>query len=165
VPERATVLRALEAARLYRLIGARLVIASGGTANPPVELQPESAALADLLVRAGVPAARIREETESRTTREQAREIVSALTRESVTRFVLVTSTTHMPRAVAVFRQAGGSPIPSPAPIASDGLPPPSWLVPNGEASYRTNVAIYECAAWVYYWSTGAFRSGPPAAR
>jgi uncharacterized SAM-binding protein YcdF (DUF218 family) len=165
VPVRSTVLRALEAARLFRIVDARRVIASGGQVDPTIDLKPEGSMMRDVLIEAGVPRERIVVETRARTTREQARYVRPLLEREGAHRFLLVTSPTHMRRAVAVFQAQGFDPIPAPAPIDSDQMPPPSWLVPNEEALHRSDLAVYDYAALVYYWSTGFLMPGPPAAR
>lgn len=165
VPGRGTVLRALEGARVFHLIGARRVIASGGRVDPTIDLKPEGETVRHVLIQAGVPDDRIIVEAGSQTTRQQARMVRPILEREDARRFVLVTSPAHMRRAVAVFRAEGLDPIAAPAPIASDQMPPPSWVMPGGEALYRSDLALYDYAALVYYWSTGAFRPGPPAAR
>src|SRR5690349_4137687 len=67
-----SILRALEGARVAKLIDARLVIASGGEPRPDLQLKPESEMLAAVLVAAGVPADRIVEESTSKTTRDEA---------------------------------------------------------------------------------------------
>jgi uncharacterized SAM-binding protein YcdF (DUF218 family) len=165
VPLRSTVLRALEAARLFRVIGARRIIASGGAVDPAIHLMPESVMVRNALVDAGVPADRIIQESSSRSTREQVRGVKALLDRDGTRAFILVTSPTHMRRAVATFRASGLDPIPSLAPLASDHAPAPSWIWPNDEALYRSDLAIYDSAALAYYWSIGALSPGPPAAR
>ena len=67
-----TALRALEAARLYRLLGDPLVVASGGAVFPAANPDPESQALGKALVSLGVPPQRIVYESLSRNTLEQA---------------------------------------------------------------------------------------------
>ncbi len=158
VPTRGTILRALEGARVFRAIGARQVVASGGRVHPDIDLQPESQMLRDFIIKAGVPAERVVEESESRTTAEQARFVARMLEREGTRQCVLVTSPTHMRRSMVVFRAEGVEPIPSPAPIASDQMPQPSWWMPNYEALYRSDVAIYDYAATFYYWLSSRSR-------
>jgi uncharacterized SAM-binding protein YcdF (DUF218 family) len=158
VPTRGTILRALEGARVFRAIGARQVVASGGRVHPDIDLQPESQVLRDFIIKAGVPAERVVEESESRTTAEQARFVARMLEREGTRQCVLVTSPTHMRRSMVVFRAEGIEPIPSPAPIASDQMPQPSWWMPNYEALYRSDVAIYDYAATFYYWLSNRSR-------
>lgn len=155
MPNHGTILRALEAARVYRAIGARLVIASGGRARAGVDLKPESETLRDVLVRAGVPPARICEEWTSTTTREQARELSAVLAKQRVTRFVLVTSATHMRRALGTFRAQGLDPIGSMAPVRSEHLAQPPFLLPNGESMLLSDTAVYDYVATAYYWVNG----------
>jgi uncharacterized SAM-binding protein YcdF (DUF218 family) len=145
------VLRVIEAARVYRLIGARVVIASGGIPNPERLLRPESEMLRNALLQAGVPDADIVQESESRTTHDQARLIRPLLQSRDTRRFVLVTSPLHMGRALAAFRAQGLDPIPSPCQLRSEHLrPPPLWL-PNSESLNIADDAVYSYAAWVYY--------------
>jgi len=146
-----SVLRALEAARVYKAIGARLVIVSGGIPTPGFQLAPESALLRAALIDAGVPAERIVQDPEARTTREHPRTLGPILQSHHVSRFVLVTSPAHMRRALAVFRAAGLDPVPSVSLRRPENLPPPKWIVPTNESLYQSGQAIYEYGAWVYY--------------
>jgi len=146
-----SVLRALEAARVYKAIGARLVIVSGGIPTPGFQLAPESALLRAALIDAGVPADRIVQDPEARTTREHPRTLGPILQSHHVSRFVLVTSPAHMRRALAVFRAAGLDPVPSVSLRRPENLPPPKWIVPTNESLYQSGQAIYEFGAWVYY--------------
>jgi uncharacterized SAM-binding protein YcdF (DUF218 family) len=164
VPSRNTILRALEGARVFRAIGAKLVIASGGIVYPEINLRPESEMLRDTLVHAGVAADRIVEENGSRTTREQAHMVAMMLEQKGTKKVLLVTSPTHMRRSMAVFRAAGLDPVPAAAPLVSDQMPPPSWVFPNYAALYLSDVAVYDYAATLYYWLTGATRTASSAA-
>ena len=146
-----SLLRALEGARVYKLIQARQVIVSGGIPRPGLQLQPESEMLRDALIKAGVPADCIVQDPEARTTREHPQTAGSILHRNQVSRFVLVTSPMHMRRAMAVFRAAGFDPVPSVSLLQPENRPPPSWIVPTIDSLYQSNQAVYEYAAWVYY--------------
>ncbi len=146
-----SVLRALEAARVYKAIGARLVIVSGGIPHPGFQLAPESALLRDALIDAGVPPDRIVQDPEARTTREHPQTLGPILRSHHVSQFVLVTSPAHMRRALAVFHAAGLDPIPSVSLLRPENLPPPKWIVPTDESLYQSGQAIYEYGAWVYY--------------
>ena len=150
-----SMMRALEGARVFKLIGARVLIASGGISRPDRQRRPESDMLRELIVKVGVAPGAIVEESQSKSTRDQARLLGPVLRATNVTRFVLVTSPTHMRRSLAVFRAAGFDPVPSVAPIRSDGLPPPPWLLPNDESLLFSDEAVYDYAAWVYYWARG----------
>ena len=107
------------------------------------------------MVEAGVPADRILEESASKTTRDQAVILGPLLSAHHVTRFVLVTSPTHMRRALAAFRAEGLDPVPSISPLASDNVDPPWWFLPNNFSLYTSDQAVYDYAANLYYWLRG----------
>jgi uncharacterized SAM-binding protein YcdF (DUF218 family) len=150
-----SVLRALEGARVFKLIGARVLIASGGIPRPDLQLRPESEMLRDVLMKAGIAPGAIVEESQSKNTREQALLIGPLLRAAAVKRFVLVTSPTHMSRSLAVFRAAGFDPIASVAPLRSEQVKGPPWLLPNDESLSLSDDALYNYAAWAYYWARG----------
>jgi len=154
-----SILRALEGARVAKLIGARLVVASGGEPRPELQLKPESEMLSTVLVAAGVPADRIVAESSSKTTRDQARLIPAMLRDRGFDRFVLVTSPVHMGRSLALFRAQGIEPVPSVSPMRSEHLPPPSFIVPNEVSLVISNEALYDYIAWIYYWWKGWLRA------
>jgi uncharacterized SAM-binding protein YcdF (DUF218 family) len=157
----ASLLRSLEGARVFKLIGARILIVSGGIARPDRQLQPECELMRDVVVRDGVPPAAVVEESHSMNTRDQARAIGPILRRYGSRRFVLVTSPMHMRRSVAVFRAAGLDPLASVAPVRSEYLPPPPWLLPNDDSFALSDAAVYDYVALVYYWSRGWLRPSP----
>jgi uncharacterized SAM-binding protein YcdF (DUF218 family) len=156
---RSSLLRALEGARVAKLIGARLVVASGGKPRPDLQLKPESEMLSDALVAAGVSRDHILEESASKTTRDEAQLIPAMLRARGFDRFVLVTSPVHMGRSLALFRAQGIEPVPSVALMQSEHLPPPSLIVPNTAALVISDEALYEYMAWVYYWWKGWLKS------
>jgi len=98
-------LRVLEAARLFELLNAPLVIASGGATEHDVRAAPESAALQRALIAVGVPEDRILLESESKNTRDEAIVVKRMLAERGLTDFVLVTSPLHMRRSLLVFEQ------------------------------------------------------------
>lgn len=148
-------LRVLEAARVYKLIGARLVVVSGGIADERVELEPESKHMAEALVAAGVPADRIAIDVAARDTFDHPRTIRPILEAQHVHQFVIVTSPTHMRRALAVFRKAGFDPVGSTALLRSDHLKTPWFFVPNDDSLLQSDASLYDYAGWVYYWMRG----------
>jgi uncharacterized SAM-binding protein YcdF (DUF218 family) len=153
-----SILRALEGARVAKLIGARLVVASGGEPRPDLVQKPESEMLGAVLMAAGVPADRIVEESSSKTTREQARLIPTLLRERGIDRFVLVTSPVHMGRSLALFRAQGIDPVPSVSPMRSEHLPAPSFIVPEQSTLAVSDEALYDYMAWIYYWWKGWLR-------
>jgi len=154
-----SILRALEGARVAKLIGARLVIASGGEPRPELQLKPESEMLAAVLVAAGVPADRIVEESSSQTTRDQALLIPVMLRERGIGQFVLVTSPVHMGRSLALFRAQGIYPVPSASPMRSEHLPPRSPIIPDVGSLVISDEALYDYTAWIYYWWKGWLRA------
>jgi uncharacterized SAM-binding protein YcdF (DUF218 family) len=147
--------RVLEGVRLFRLLGAKRVIVSAGLPRPDLVVQAESRIMRDALLRAGIPAERIDEESASRNTHEQAVLLAPALVGQGAQRFVLVTSPAHMRRALAVFRAPGLDPVPSPSAVRSEGSVQPAMLRPNDTSQALSNAAVYEYAAWAYYWWRG----------
>jgi uncharacterized SAM-binding protein YcdF (DUF218 family) len=150
-----TALRVLEGARVYKSAGTPLVIVTGGIADPTRELRPESALMAAALAQAGVPSDRVLQDREAKTTHDHPRTVAPLLDAHQVKRFVLVTSPTHMRRALAVFRKAGFDPIPSVSLLRSEHLDPLPWLRPNDESIVLSDQAVYDYVAWVEYWVRG----------
>ncbi|HEX7484587.1 MAG TPA: YdcF family protein [Vicinamibacterales bacterium] len=147
---------AMEAARIYRMLGSPMVIATGGIVLDGQQRDPESVVMAEGLVRLGVPRERIILETRSRTTREQAMNSSEMLRRRGTKRFVLITDSEHMPRAMSMFRAQGLDPVPSVAALR-DTTPPGlvHRLRPTIGAYLQGDRACYEYLARLYYWSRG----------
>ena len=142
--------RVLHAARLYRAGKAPLVISSGGG----VEI-PDADGMAELLIEWGVPDAAIVRETRSLNTHDncvESREILRARGDGPV---LIVTSASHMPRALATCRTAGldARPAPTDFQVAGEsglGL----WgLLPDAGALALTQRALKEIFGHrVYAW-------------
>jgi uncharacterized SAM-binding protein YcdF (DUF218 family) len=148
-------LRVLEAARVYKLIGARYVVVSGGIGDPKAELRPEGDQMVVELVAAGVPADRILLDPDARNTHDHPRTVRPLVEVHQIRRFVLVTSPMHMRRALAVFRAAGFDPVPSVSLLRSDHLDPPPFFLPNDDSMELSDSAIYDYAALTLYWWRG----------
>jgi uncharacterized SAM-binding protein YcdF (DUF218 family) len=153
---KATSFNALEAARLYKLLSPRTVIASGGIVDPETRRVSEAEILAAGLARLGVPRERILLESRSRTTREQAVNVAEILEKRGTRRFLLVTGADHMPRARATFRELGLQPVPSVSRLVM-ATHPSFWqaLRPSMNALRQSDWACYEYLARIYYWSQG----------
>lgn len=147
-----TTLRVIEAARVQRLLGASLVIAAGTYAGDrgPNGLMPR--AMYTGLVGAGVPPERILLEAHSTTTYESAREVHSLLAERGGAAVVLVTSATHMTRAVQAFRKAGLMVYPAPTPALPAGTSS-SWRrwVPSWSALTTSAAVLHEYVGLAYY--------------
>jgi uncharacterized SAM-binding protein YcdF (DUF218 family) len=107
VATNSSIFRAIEAARVHRLLGGATVIATGGVTNDEDRAEPESAAIKAILVDLGVPPSDIVTESRSLTTRDQAREVRAMLEAMGGPPFILVTSPTHMRRSMAAFAAVG----------------------------------------------------------
>ena len=147
--------RLFETVRLYRLLGEPLVIVSGGNTlklDPP---RPEAAAYREGAIRLGIPPDRILVEDRSLTTREEAVILKPLLAARGITKFVLVTSPTHMGRSLATFRAVGLDPIGSASPLWNDDDVSYWSPVPGRDWLLMSDTAIYDYAAALYYWSRG----------
>lgn len=142
---------ALEAARVYRLLGAPRMLVSGGPSGPN-GLAPESEILATALEQLGIPKAQITLESKSPTTYWQAENSAAWLREHDSGPFVLVTSPEHMLRAAGLFRKRGLDPVPSVSGIQYGG--PPFWL-PTLYALQGSESAMYEYLAACLYWLRG----------
>jgi uncharacterized SAM-binding protein YcdF (DUF218 family) len=138
-----------------RFPNARIVY-SGGSSKLLGEGPDEAQFALPLLRSFGIPASRIELESASRNTFENAT-LTKALVRpEPGQRWLLVTSASHMPRAVGCFRQAGFTIEPYPVDWRTGGLGDifrPPEIASSGLA--RTDVALREWAGLLIYWITG----------
>ena len=152
--------RVLQAARLYRAGKVKRILVTGG--NMP--WAPASATEADitrgLLVEWGVPNSAIQTAGRSRNTHENALEIAEMRRENGFASALLITSATHMPRAMACFRRAA---IPVTASTVNvtvvDGrneqlLDTIFKYLPDVAALATTTNAMKEwIGLWVYRWS------------
>jgi uncharacterized SAM-binding protein YcdF (DUF218 family) len=97
----------LQATRLYRMGKVKQILLIGG--NLPWNTYPVSEAelMRQLLIEWGVPSNAIRVAGQSRNTYENALEAVQLRDTTKFDSALLITSATHMPRAMAVFQHAG----------------------------------------------------------
>jgi uncharacterized SAM-binding protein YcdF (DUF218 family) len=145
----------LEAARVFRLLGRPLVIASGGS-DPVRQRTPDSEVMRDSLLKLGVAADRILLESRSSNTREQAVFTAELLRQRGIRTFVLVTAPEHMSRAVATFEALSFTVIPA---VSAFKEPEQgSWwdrIRPSRGALLQSDWAVYEYLARAYYWLRG----------
>lgn len=159
-----TAQRVMEGARLYDLLEDPWVITSGGGGGDSLTRNggvPESRAMRQALVSLGVPDDRILEESASSDTREEAVKIKSRFDDRVGEPFALVTSPTHMRRALAAFQAVGLQPVPSPAAgsraRSDSGL---RSVVPSLDSLSASASVFREYMALVYYGLRG-WTSGP----
>ena len=103
-----TLARVVKGVQLYRAMPGSKVILSGGELNGTVPAAQHMARLAEGL---GVSREDIILESKSKDTEEHARLVGMIVGREP---FILVTSASHMPRAMGLFQKVGTSPVPAP---------------------------------------------------
>ena len=139
--------RIMHALRVYRAGKAPIIIISGGN-----QLFPDET-IADHLVVLGLPRSAVIVDMKSRNTRENAVNTAAIFKAHGWRGGILVTSSTHMPRALAAFQKAGLSVAPAPTGIQT---PPPRFasgldLRMDKEALLRTTAALKEMIGlWTY---------------
>jgi len=94
--------------RIHKLLPESRLVFSGGAVFDPVSEAEVMARAAEIM---GVEGDRIILEEISRDTGDQARLVQKIVGDE---RFILVTSASHMPRSMVLFRKSGMEPIPAP---------------------------------------------------
>jgi uncharacterized SAM-binding protein YcdF (DUF218 family) len=99
--------RLSEAIRLYRALPGTKLLVSGASAGPYSHAQ----VLAQAAVALGVPESDLVLENTTVDTEDEAVKLGAVVGKDD---FILVTSATHMPRALGIFRARGLDPIPSP---------------------------------------------------
>jgi uncharacterized SAM-binding protein YcdF (DUF218 family) len=151
--------RVIYAAKLYRDGKAAKLIVSGGRVTWQAEPGSEASDMATLLIMLGVPKTAILEEPVSLNTRQNAERVKVIVEREQFKRLILVTSATHMPRSLAIFRRLGMDVAPAPTdfvttqPTAADRSPQGKLLrlLPDAEQLFVTTRSLKEYVGlWVY---------------
>ena len=99
--------RLVAAAALNRRYPEARVVLVGGNVHVLSDAPSESEFAARLLVSIGVPSDRIEIEKHSRNTAENASNALKIVNPKPGERWLLVTSASHMPRAMGLFRKAG----------------------------------------------------------
>jgi uncharacterized SAM-binding protein YcdF (DUF218 family) len=118
----------------------------------------EAVEMKRLALRLGVPEDAIVVEDRSRTTYENAIGVKGILGHASI---LLVTSASHVPRAVGLFRKQGLETTASPCGYLAQYRPWSGWgmnpfdLIPEAEALHRNTVAIAEIVGIIVYWTIG----------
>jgi|SRR5581483_2402330 len=154
-----TVMRTMEGARLYHLLGSPTVILSGGVTDVDTpDARPESEAMRNVILTLGVPPEKVVLESISKTTRTEAEAVRDLLGNRRADPIVLVTSPSHMRRSLATFEAAGLKPIPAAARSLPDRLPRGCRWCPSHDALELSDGVIYEQFAWWYYWLHGWLR-------
>ena len=131
--------RVIEGMRIHRSLEGATLVLSGGSAGPVSEAEM----MARLLASLGVDRSGFILDARSGNTYEQALEIKGIVGKS---RFVLVTSAAHMPRAMALFKKAGMDPLAAPADhMVKSGAPTGlAKFLPHTDYLRRLDVVLYE---------------------
>jgi uncharacterized SAM-binding protein YcdF (DUF218 family) len=136
----ATLARLVEGIRLQRqLPGSRLLLSGGSVFSS----DPDAETMRALAVGLGVDPGSIVLDTVSPDTETQAEVVRAQLGSEE---FFLVTSASHMPRSMALFRKAGTNPTPAPTHFLTQenrGLSPGAFF-PSSAGLRRAETVAYE---------------------
>jgi uncharacterized SAM-binding protein YcdF (DUF218 family) len=146
--------RIRKAAQLAHEYPDLLLVVSGGQAFPREGARSEAVATADLLIELGVDLKRLRLETGSRTTAENAKFVSAQATEETEGPWLLVTSAFHMPRSVGSFRKAGVEVIAVPTDWQVDDNRPILTLNALDRLG-RLDLGVREYLGLIAYWITG----------
>lgn len=146
--------RLLEAVRIYHLMDRPKIVISGGSGNPFVKVS-EAELMRELLLDLRIPRRRILIEGDSRNTFENAKAVQRLKLQHPL---LLITSASHMARALKVFKALGINPLPAPCDFrARWSADDPLRYLPSAGALANSTAAIYEYLGTWWYALTGKF--------
>ncbi len=134
------------AALLVQRYPAARVALVGGDAHLVANGLSEAAVMQRFLTELGVDPGRITTETHSRTTYENAVFAYAEIEPKRGETWLLVTSASHMPRAVGCFRRVGWSVLPYPVDYHTTGE---FWLVPPVSLSHELTLVTAALREWI----------------
>ena len=144
--------RFVEGVALTRRFPDAVLIFSGGTGSVHDQTRKEAPLLAAGAMRLGVPQDRIIPEPNSRNTYEIAVETKRILEQRHLRSFVLVTSASHMKRALGCFRKVGLEPIPDAVDFRGHVGGYTLWsLIPDVGNLEQAHMALKEYAGLAVY--------------
>ncbi|WP_245732074.1 ElyC/SanA/YdcF family protein [Thalassotalea agarivorans] len=143
--------RLVEAVRIYQQNPSSELITSGGSYKGGT---PNAEVVKNAAQSLGIPESKITTEVNAFDTYEEAQLLAPRLQGKSV---VLVTSASHMPRAMAYFKRFGIDPMPAPAGnLVKNYYGDKSWTyyLPNAATLNKTTTAWYETLGRIVQWFT-----------
>jgi len=146
------IVRVDTATDLYRAGRAPKVVLSGGALEGDVS---EAQGMAHQMRQSGVPEQALILENASRTTYENAARTEEMLKQHDIHKVLLVTSSLHMPRAMASFAKQGVQAIAAPTPPQIVLPPDVSLWIPNERTFEASRSIIKEYAGLFVYWLRG----------
>lgn len=150
--------RLLQAARLFRLGRAPYIVVAGGLRYklPDGTERSEADDMTDVFLGMGIPRSALVLEDQSRNTYENAVNTAKILQERKAKTVLLVTSATHMKRAMALFEKQGVEAIAVPTCISSmDQAVGVKQLLPTPSGVGKTTIAVKELAGHFVYWLVG----------
>lgn len=145
-------LRLAEGLRLQNALPDSTLILSGGSVFGDA---PSATVMSRAAVAMGADPERLRIHPNPLNTREEAEFMREAVGDEP---FLLVTSASHMPRAMMLNRKAGLSPIPAPTARRASGdavMTDPSFWLPSARALEMSESAMHEYLGILWAWLRG----------
>ncbi len=152
--------RVTETLRLARLYPAARIVLSGGIGGLLHEPITEAAATERLLTELGIESKRLVIENRSRTTHENAVFSMRLVEPKPGEVWILVTSASHMPRAVGCFRKVGWPVVPDPVDFEATTRPHISFEQGLGGLSTAAHEWLGLVAYYMAGW-TSALLPGP----
>ncbi len=142
----ATMVRVAEAVRLHGIFPDAKIIFSGGSVYDPVTTAEIMARTSMVM---GLDSTDIQLSEDARDTQDEAIALQPVLKTEP---FLLVTTASHMPRSMAMFRKKGMRPIAAPVGFKGKGETAlsPDWLFPSAGALKKSETAFYEYIGLVW---------------
>lgn len=135
-----SLIRLIETLRVKKMFPeARIVIAGGSLFGRP----PDSEIMAKVAFDLGVSSKDVILVSDAKDTKDQARRVKSIIGRDP---HILVTSASHMPRTLLLFRKLQMLPIPAPTGylVRQKGNTSPGIFFPNASALSKVEVALHE---------------------
>ena len=143
----ASLVRLVEGIRLHReLPGSKLILSEGSIWDRASGAE----VMAKVAQSLGVDSQNIVLEASSKDTEDEARLILPVIGKDE---FILVTSASHMPRAMALFTKMGMNPIPAPTDYWTKEVTyiHPGLFYPNATGLRKAETALYEY--WGMAWA------------
>ncbi len=154
--EESSLKRVMEGVRLVRLLPAtRLILSGGNYRGGPTE----ASVMSEVALDQGLARERMILETTSRDTRDQALALRDRLGHAP---FYLVTSASHMPRAMRMFQRAGAQPLAAPTDFRAVRGPLQIMdIYPRVEAWRIRRMPFTSISGWRGLWREGRSKIGP----
>lgn len=147
--------RMTEAVGLALAYPAMPVVFTGGCANAGDGCLPEAELARRFFTRMGLPPERVRYESASRTTYENAVFTGQLPGLDKTQRWLLLTSAWHMPRAMAAFQAQGWNVTPWPADFRSRAAQEDWTAFSLGRGAQQWELLLHECVGLLVYAVSG----------